>query len=481
MYAFFFLTCIFRHAKIYKLVDMDPFNTESLLYANAEPKISINLPGCKMMASSIKYAVDIAGPHLDGTLTLKFANQRDLNIMLDIFNKSRAYFAAAQEAFKNLKYVAAGGKAADILAEEFVKPSDIHGVGLTLDKSRNGKSITVSGIAPGSPAALCDAVISIHDHLLKVDDVDVKHSCLTLKDVANLVLGLRGSCVKLLFRRSRDLEGNPQARAKSVYEVILKRGTPVDSENSLTATSPVENSEMESGEFGGKADTLNADSISHSNGGQRSADSLKPHVFSLSKQAVQALASQTNNERADAELRTTAGDRFRTHSPAFPTSGSKTCGNEGSDCARVSPSDLSSGPTHGWTWASASSYKSTIESVGARQCALPPKRAIDYDIKQLADDTSMEVYPTDIGVMLCADRGGHAVHSVLPSAPPSVLNCVCVKDVLVSINGEAVANASRDTVTAMLQHSSALSFLCDSLLYFVRILLQSQIQKPIFI
>jgi C-terminal processing protease CtpA/Prc len=112
---------------------------------------------------------------------------------------------------------------------------------------------------------------------------------------------------------------------------------------------------------------------------------------------------------------------------------------------------------------------------------LPPKRAIDYDIKQLADDTSMEVYPTDIGVMLCADRGGHAVHSVLPSAPPSVLNCVCVKDVLVSINGEAVANASRDTVTAMLQHSSALSFLCDSLLYFVRILLQSQIQKPIFI
>jgi hypothetical protein len=55
-----------------------------------------------------------------------------------------------------------------------------------------------------------------------------------------------------------------------------------------------------------------------------------------------------------------------------------------------------------------------------------------------------------------------------------------VKDVLVSINGEAVANASRDTVTAMLQHSSALSFLCDSLLYFVGILLQSQIQKPIF-
>ncbi len=186
---------------------------------------------------------------MDGTLTLKFANPREVNILLDIFEKSTTFFGAAQDAFKEVKYVAAGGNASDIRKQDLVNSSDIHGVGLILALSRNGKSITVRDIVPGSPAALCDSVISVHDHLLKVDDVDLKHSCSSLEDVAKLIRGMRGTSVKLVLRRSHDLQveqkhvtenrlrGETEVRqfdsailmhAKAKYEVVLKREPPVE-------------------------------------------------------------------------------------------------------------------------------------------------------------------------------------------------------------------------------------------------------------
>jgi hypothetical protein len=241
---------------------MDPLNIDTLLHADALPKNVIFLPACSLIPSRTPNAVEILGPHVDGILTVKFASHRDLNIMLDIFNKSTAYFSSTQQAYQEVKYVAAGGKAADIRTQEVEDFSkDIHGVGLSLGLSRNGKSITVRGIAPGSPAALCESVISVHDHLLKVDDVDVKHSCSTLEDVANLIRGIRGTTVKLQLRRSRDVEEarhqdveQSQAahsptltQAKSKYEVTLRRQPAVDL-NAIGVTSGAESLEADGSE-----------------------------------------------------------------------------------------------------------------------------------------------------------------------------------------------------------------------------------------
>ena len=208
---------------LYKIAAMDPQNTETLIYPDSEPKKVIFLPPCTLLPTGARNSVELSGPHLDGVVTLKFVDQRDLSTMLDIFKKSKAYFNSAQEAFKEVRYVGVGGKAADIQrSAEWVQPSEICGVGLGLDISQNGKSISVRSIAPGSPAALCQTVISVHDHLLKVDGLQVKHCCATIDDVVKLIRGVRNTAVKLEFRRSRG------PHAKSTYVVILKRGPCVD-------------------------------------------------------------------------------------------------------------------------------------------------------------------------------------------------------------------------------------------------------------
>jgi hypothetical protein len=208
---------------LYKIAAMDPQNTATLIYPDSEPKKVIFLPPCTLKPTGARNSVELSGPHLDGVVTLKFVDQRDLSKMLDIFKKSTAYFNSAQEAFKEVKYVGVGGKAADIQRPvEWVQPSEICGVGLGLDISQNGKSISVRSIAPGSPAAFCQTVISVHDHLLKVDGLQVKHCCATIDDVVKLIRGVRNTAVKLEFRRSRG------PHAKSTYVVILKRGPCVD-------------------------------------------------------------------------------------------------------------------------------------------------------------------------------------------------------------------------------------------------------------
>ncbi len=217
---------------------------------------------------------------------MKFASYRDVNIMLDIFKRSTAYFSSTQQAYQEVKYVAAGGKAADIRTQEVEDFSkDIHGVGLVLGLSRNGKSITVRRIAPGSPAALCDSVISVHDHLLKVDDVDVKHSCSTLQDVAKLIRGIRGTTVKLQLRRSRDVEEARQqdleqsraayspisTQAKSKYEVTLRR-QPAADPNAIGVTSGAVSLEADGNEGKELAnDDLKA--VGQTNAGMRNSDS----------------------------------------------------------------------------------------------------------------------------------------------------------------------------------------------------------------
>lgn len=279
---------------------MDPLNMDTLLHSDALPKNVIFLPACSLIPSRTPKEVELRGPHLDGILTMKFASHRDVNIMLDIFKKSTAYFSSTQQAYQEVKYVAAGGKAADIRTQEVVDFSkDIHGVGLGLGLSRNGKSISVRSIAPGSPAALCDSVISVHDHLLKVDDVDVKHSCSTLEDVGKLIRGIRGTTVKLQLRRSRDVEEARQqdleqtrtayspilTQAKSKYEVTLRRQPAVDPNAMLCdgVTSGAESLEADGNEGKQLADG-DLKAVGQANAGMRNSDRETPEIEWLQEQ-----------------------------------------------------------------------------------------------------------------------------------------------------------------------------------------------------
>jgi hypothetical protein len=121
------------------------------------------------------------------------------------------------DAYQDVRYLSAGGK----ILEESRTPRNVApancGVGIFIDHSKNGKSVTIREIMPGSPAA-ASGVIQVHDHLLKIDGVSVKHSFGTLKDIVDAIRGIEGTKVRLQFRKCRGPE------AKSVYEVILRRG-----------------------------------------------------------------------------------------------------------------------------------------------------------------------------------------------------------------------------------------------------------------
>jgi C-terminal processing protease CtpA/Prc len=460
---------------------MDPLNLDTLLYSDAEPKRRIFLPNCSLAPTAMQYAVELRGPHLDGILTLKFANQKDLNIMSDIFNKSRSLFLSAHEAFKEVKYVAAGGKAADIRSPESVglKAFDIHGVGLTLGYSRNGKSITVCHIAPGSPAALSDAAISVHDHLLKVDDLDVKHSCTSLEDIAKRIRGLTGTPVKLLLRRSRDLEpegglqvqeGQARAphacvqKAKTKYEVVLRRGPPVAAHSDDTSGSEAREMEGSGGAVseqersGNKQRDVNsiqeeqlgflesnsADNIAASNGISMNEKSNKVLSFRGQEQLLSSGHAFRQDDDEQGEQRRSIYDMSRiSDGSEFETSGSKL--------------QLPDRPYRRMLECASPKQELAIKSMTPRLQKDVTARATTRKT-QKTPSKELSFLRTDIGIIFCAgdavDGRPLVVHSIQPDAPQSVQKYVFAGDTLLSIDGHDVARARTDAVLELLKRSS---------------------------
>ncbi len=477
---------------IYKIVDMDPLNLDTLLYSDAEPKRKIFLPNCSLIPAAINYAVELRGPHLEGILTLKFANQKDLNTMLDIFDKSRSLFLSAQEAFKEVKYVAAGGKAADIRSPESVdlKAFDIQGVGLTLGFSRNGKSVTVCHIAPGSPAALSDAAISVHDHLLKVDDLDVKHSCTSLEDISKRIRGVTGTAVKLLLRRSRDLEpkvglqvqeGQARAplahlhRAKTKYEVVLRRGPPVVAHSDDTSAS--EACEME-----GSAGLVSQED---SRNEQRDVNALQEEQlgFFESDPADNFAASNLNGVSSSISLNENSIKVLRFRGQEQPLSSDQALRQDDDERGeqRLSIYDMSRIGYASEFETSESGFAGSKLHLPERpysrmlECASPNQdlatkimtpRLMQKDITarakaretQKTSAKELNFLRTDIGIIFCSvdavDGRPLVVHSIQPDAPQSVQKYVFAGDTLLSIDGHDVARASPDGVLELLKRSS---------------------------
>jgi hypothetical protein len=459
---------------IYKIADMDPLNQTTMLHSDAEPRKKVFLPACSLMPTALAHAIDFRGPHLDGTLTFKFESVHHLNTMLDIFEKSRAYFSLAQEAFKEVKYVAAGGNATDIRTHESL---DIHGVGLTLDLSRNGKSVTIRSIVPGSPAALCDSVISVHDHVLKVDGLDVKHSCKSLEDVGRLIRGVRGTPVKLLLRRSHDVETDVQnstpskakSKAKSKYEVVLRRGPPVDAEGQRTSLPEVnerdENVETttlveEAIAQGVDAvhDHAPADSVERaSNDGSDEPDSVA-ELFEEKLVLPESLAKEETLESTATSIDQESAMTF--------SSPQQTSRYSIYDLRRIRA--FSNGSELQATVSSfhtpASPYHRVLECASGRQShtRLLQKEMLDVSSPGRAKDCKPQetsekepyVFPTDIGILLCAVNGRYIVHAIEPNAPQSVCKHVFEGDELLRVDGEAVALASPGEVFGLFRRAS---------------------------
>ena len=495
----FLLKYAYPDINLYKIASMDPHNTDTLLYPDAEPKKVIFLPACTLLPTGSRNCVELSGPHLDGVVTLRFADQRDTSIMLDIFKKSSSYFKSAQEAFKDVRYVAAGGKAADIQrAVDWVEPAEIYGVGLGLGISQNGKSISVRNIAPGSPAALCDTPIDVHDHLLRVDGVVVKHSCATLDDVAKLIRGVRGSTVRLELRRSRG------PHAKSTYVVVLRRGPCVDADAAAAAAalqSPAageaaaaddeffdeddaarlqEDADDVGEGFDDEGEGLDEyDGLSRESGGASASDgasaqereiAMLKHQLDLLKPADASLTVQKSYASTLKQmpalpyslpgLPKSSSDLFENAASAASEHSHKSYSAALSSAAhaQISYIERMESATSKLTWspsswrppASAHSPHTYSPPIPLTSPSQPSPRA-QVLVKQPAPKT----LPTNMGFTLSAAAGHYVVHSIEPNAPLSVQQLVCVGDELACIDGEAVASASMDDVQAVLRRSSA--------------------------
>jgi hypothetical protein len=467
---------------MYKMVDVDVTNFDTMLYSDAQPKQIIFLPACVIAPTSISNAVELRGPHLDGILTFIFANQRELSIMLNIFEKSASYYNSAQDAFKEVKYVAAGGNAADIRQDDVTEKLDIHGVGLTLGLSRNGKSVTVREIAPGSPAALSNSAIRVHDHLLKVNDVDVKHSCATLEDVGKLIRGRRGTKVKLVLRRSRDverIEGNRETQdqtvdfsmpmqAKAKYEVVLRRGPPADARGST-------------------ADEVDGSAGEILRGEEMASAAAVEDAVSLTDDDTR---EPEQTEQQETDLLQPQLDNFGAEAPSIEAEGFRHGRGIHSHCLTGSADGQSSiGTADGQSRKPLRPYSNLLQAAGERQAqarvthaeVLKPlalwslaNRAKEFEEfeRREAPDDEAETFQTDIGITLSAADGRYIVCSVDSGAPQSVRNSVCAGDELACIDGEELTLARPGQVWALLKISGARVF-CVCCLYLMYSLMYS--------
>jgi len=206
---------------------MDATNLQTLLHPDVEPRHFIFLPMCKLEPTGVPNTVMLVGHHLDGTITLKFTLSSELSKFLDIAEKSKNMHSKLDKAAQNVRYASAGGNVQEIETGDQADPS-FYGVGLCIDVSKNGSSFSVREIVPGSPAAAC-GLISVHDHLVKIDGLSAKHSCPSLDDVVKLICGIEGTKVNLQFRKSSG------PKAKSIYEVTLKRGPNFTKDESVSS------------------------------------------------------------------------------------------------------------------------------------------------------------------------------------------------------------------------------------------------------
>jgi hypothetical protein len=106
----------------------------------------------------------------------------------------------------------------------------LEGVGVMVKRSRGGE-FAVAAIIPGSPAAL-EGSVEPGDVILAVNDAPV--DAMTPAEMADAVLGVRGSTVSLTLRRSaRDAAGpsDTEGLLERVFHVSLVR-----SDKALPAT-----------------------------------------------------------------------------------------------------------------------------------------------------------------------------------------------------------------------------------------------------
>jgi hypothetical protein len=185
--------------------------------------------------TGISNTILLEGHHLDGTITFKFADARDQSKFIDVAKKSREIYSIVSNAYQEVRFVSAGGQVPESSKAEGEESNC--GVGLYIDYSKNGRSFTVRGIVPGSPAAAC-GLISVHDHILMINGVSAKHSFASLQDVVDSIRGYEGTKVRLHCRKCSG------PRAKSIYEVTLVRAPHV----ALQTSDVIENADTHSQE-----------------------------------------------------------------------------------------------------------------------------------------------------------------------------------------------------------------------------------------
>jgi hypothetical protein len=383
--------------------------SQSLIHLDVtDPRHTIFLPLCKILPTGSPNTVLLEGHHLDGTIAFKFANARDQSHFIGIAKKSSDMYSMVNDAYQDVRFISAGGK---VLQESRNDAAPtICGVGLFIDYSKNGKSVTVREILPGSPAAT-SGLIQVHDHLLKIDRVSVKHSFGTLKDVVNAIRGIEGTKVCLQFRKCSGPE------AKSVYEVTLKR------EPNVTVQEPIVNQNVD-----------NRSKLEKVASG--SEDSASNPLLTHEENGI------LRNDQDEAIIQLTDVEPLKAPSRQFSRP-DENCVQESSygniDHAFAQyPSILSD------SHEKLSGYVQALNSA-----------AVGSGSTNVLQRPTLQGFATDLGVILFPTHDHrYTVLSIIPKSPASKRN-IMIGDLLLAINREGVDSKSKEEVGDLLSHACA--------------------------
>jgi hypothetical protein len=404
------------HVYIYKLSHMDA-TSRSLIHSDVtDPRHSIFLPLCKVLPTDTPNSVLLEGHHLDGTITFKFANARDQSQFISIARKSGEIYSMVSDAYQDVRFLSAGGTAQNCLSTSAALPN-ICGVGLSIDYSKNGRSLAVREIVQGSPAAAC-GLIDVHDHLLKINNISIKHTFSSLEDVVDAIRGIEGTKVSLEFRKSRG----PTAR--STYEVSLKRAPNITAQESFLS--------------------LNEDTNSQ-NGHDASISSNTASNCLLSPQ------DDVNSQNAkDLSCNVSMKDHMTT---SESESESKQPEFFQPECSDGSVLAL---PQH------TPKLLDIDEKVSRYVQALSSATAVGSGSTLSFQRRIAQVFATELGMMLLqTHHHRYEVRSIVSNTPASKRN-ITVGDLLWAINRESVAFKSQEEVCKLLGRSGAifLIFFC---------------------
>ena len=464
------------HISLYKLSDMDATNLETLLHPEVEPRHVIFLPMCKLLPTAVPNAVSLEGHHLDGTITFKFTLSNELSKFFDFAEKSKAIHSMLNTAYQNVRYVSAGGNIQEIETADGANPS-FYGVGLCIDISKNGSSLTVREIVPGSPAAAC-GLISVHDHLIKIDGLSAKHSCPTLEDVVKLIRGIEGTKVKLQFRKSSG------PKAKSIYDVTLIRGPNVTKLESVEE----ELSSVDDSEHHISVDTVTEPTKEHltSQNFQNAAAAVEQEKAPLHHESDNATEDYVSNLPDDDSLQHSGGlNNVRTrdlHSSAddFSNRGSRTASKMSSrsqspfdDRTSQSSARLPAPSLFHMRQIAREEINRQIFEDGISFSQDPPKLSesdqkvsrylqthrsatVHHSSQNDVNRPIHQVFATNMGITLMSTHDDrYQVHSIASNAPASAHH-VCIGDLLWAIDREPVASKSKEEICRILSRPSAL-------------------------